>query len=160
MFFSFVEALLSLYNLIDKEVFAVAVKVAPKKRYFDKEEFVEHDISTVLVGCGRLGSVLANKARKPMIIIDKDKDAFNRLKNPDRHVLVNRDIRDPEAMAHFENKARVIMAIDDFPTAVYAGLCARTVHSVPRVFVYSKSDSVTLRSLKLRAYDEDGTDKF
>ena len=93
MFFSFVEALLSLYNLIDKEVFAVAVKVAPKKRYFDKEEFVEHGISTVLVGCGRLGSVLADKARKPMIIIDKDKDAFNRLKNPDRHVLVNRDIK-------------------------------------------------------------------
>lgn len=66
----------------------MAVKVAPKKRYFDKEEFIEPKVKTVLVGCGRLGSVLANKARKQMIIIDRDKNAFRRLTSPEKHVLI------------------------------------------------------------------------
>ena len=138
----------------------MAVKIAPKKRYFDKEEFIEPKVNTVLVGCGRLGSVLANKARKPMIIIDKDKNAFLKLENPDKHVLVNRDIRDPKALAMMENAGRVILAIDDFPVSIYAASCAKTVYNVPRVFVYSPSDTVSLKAMKLKAYDESTTGKL
>ena len=138
----------------------MAVKVAPRKRYFDKSEFIEPKVNTVLVGCGRLGSSLANKARKSMIIIDKDKNAFKKLENPDKHVLVNRDIRDPKALAMMENAGRVILAIDDFSTSIYAGSCARTVYGVPRVCVYSPSDNVSLKAMKLRAYDENTTGKL
>ena len=89
-----------------------------------------------------------------MIIIDKDKNAFSKLASPEKHVLINRDIREPKALAEFENAGKVIMAIDDFPTSVYAGLCAKTVYNVPRVLVYSPTDDVSLKALKLKAYNE------
>jgi trk system potassium uptake protein TrkA len=97
-----------------------------------------NDEYIIIVGCGRLGSHLANllsKARKSVVVIDKDEKAFNRLSDDFSGFTIEADAIEIETLKKAKiDKADVIAATtNDDNTNIMIAQIAKTIYGVPKV---------------------------
>ncbi|AOT69045.1 potassium channel family protein [Geosporobacter ferrireducens] len=98
----------------------------------------ERDEYIIIVGCGRLGSHLArllSKARKSVVVIDKNEYAFHRLSNDFSGFTLEADAIEIDSLLRAKiDKADVVVATtDDDNTNVMIAQIAKTIYHVPKV---------------------------
>ncbi|WZL72026.1 TrkA family potassium uptake protein [Clostridiaceae bacterium 35-E11] len=97
-----------------------------------------NDEYIVIVGCGRLGSHLASllsKARKSVVIIDKDEMAFNRLTEEFSGFTIQADAIEIDTLLHAKiDKADVVVTTtNDDNTNIMIAQIAKSIYKVPMV---------------------------
>jgi len=135
-------------------------KVATHKRYYDTDEIKAPRLNKVMIGCGELGTTIANRTRRSLTIIDRDPKAFESLENPARHNLIVAEATTPEALEIFRTAGTLIITIRNKETAIFLGQYAKLISGVPRVFINSAEDSVSYKELKLKTFTKDTISKI
>ena len=92
----------------------------------------------IIVGCGRLGSHLArllSKARKSVVVIDKNEYAFHRLSEDYSGFTIEADAIEIDTLLRAKiHKADVVVATtNDDNTNVMIAQVAKTIYHVPKV---------------------------
>lgn len=98
----------------------------------NKDEYI------IIIGCGRLGSHLASllsKARKSVVVIDNNEDAFNRLSDDFSGFTIEADAIEEETLLEAKiNRADVVVTTtNDDNTNVMIAQIAKTIYKVPKV---------------------------
>ncbi|MFZ5969081.1 MAG: potassium channel family protein [Bacillota bacterium] len=98
----------------------------------DRDEYI------IIVGCGRLGSHLArllSKARKSVVIIDKDAHAFHRLSDDFSGFTIEADAVEIDTLvrAKIDKADIVVTTTNDDNTNVMIAQIAKTIYHVPKV---------------------------
>ncbi len=97
-----------------------------------------NDEYIVIVGCGRLGSHLASllsKARKSVVIVDKDEKAFNRLSQDFSGFTIQADAIEIDTLlkAKIDKADVVVTTTNDDNTNIMIAQIAKTIYKVPKV---------------------------
>lgn len=96
------------------------------------------DEYVIIVGCGRLGSHLASllsKARRSVVVIDKEQQAFHRLTDEFSGFTIEADAVEIDTLLEAKiNKADVLVATtNDDNTNIMVAQIAKKIFSVPKV---------------------------
>lgn len=96
------------------------------------------DEYVIIIGCGRLGSHLANllsKEGKSVVVIDKDQGSFTRLSENFSGFTIEADAIEIEALLQAKiDKADVVVATtNDDNTNIMIAQIAKTIYNVPKV---------------------------
>jgi trk system potassium uptake protein TrkA len=94
----------------------------------------------IVVGCGRLGSVLAGRlgeAGREVVVIDREPDAFERLPREFSGIPLPGDATEPSVLreAGVEGAACLLAVTEDDTVNLLVAEVARTIFQVPRVLV-------------------------
>lgn len=97
-----------------------------------KDEYI------IIVGCGRLGSHIANlfsKQSKSVVIIDKDDSAFRRLNVDFSGFTLEADALEEDVLLEAKiDKADIVLAVtDDDNTNIMVAQVAKKIYHVPKV---------------------------
>ncbi|WP_202707614.1 potassium channel family protein [Sporosalibacterium faouarense] len=98
----------------------------------NKDEYI------IIVGCGRLGANLASllsKARKSIVVIDNDRDAFNRLSDEFSGFTIEADATEEAALleAKIERADVVVATTNDDNTNIMIAQIAKSIYNVDKV---------------------------
>ncbi|WP_202976404.1 potassium channel family protein [Anaerophilus nitritogenes] len=98
----------------------------------------KNDEYIVIVGCGRLGSHLArllSKARKSVVVIDKNEGAFHRLGDDFSGFTIEADAIEIDSLLQAKiNKADVVVTTtNDDNTNILIAQIAKIIYKVPKV---------------------------
>lgn len=93
---------------------------------------------TVIIGCGRLGSSLANKLSDKngnVLIIDKNKDSFKRLSNDFGGLTINADGTDLNVLkeANIENCDSLIVVTNNDNTNILIAQIAKHTYNIKKI---------------------------
>jgi len=126
-------------------------KVTPKKRSLFKNK-------TLIIGCGRLGSSMANKCSlegKNIIVVDKNPDAFDRLSDAFGGLTMVGDVTHLDFLqeAHISTAKEIIITTGDDNINVFVAHIARKIFDVPEIYVRldSPENEVLLKGLAIKA---------
>ena len=126
-------------------------KVTPKKRSLFKNK-------TLIIGCGRLGSSMANKCSlegKNIIVVDKNADAFDRLSDAFGGLTMVGDVTHLDFLqeAHISTAKEIIITTGDDNINVFVAHIARKLFDVPEIYVRldSPENEVLLKGLAIKA---------
>lgn len=126
-------------------------KVVSKKRSLIKNK-------TLIVGCGRLGSSMANKCSlegKNIIVVDQDVDAFDRLSDTFGGYTMVGDVTDPVFLeeAHVSSAKEIIITTGDDNVNLFIAHIARKIYDVPEIYVRlnSPENEVLLKGMGIKA---------
>ena len=126
-------------------------KVTPKKRSLFKNK-------TLIIGCGRLGSSMANKCSlegKNIIVVDKNADAFDRLSDAFGGLTMVGDVTHLDFLeeAHIATAKEIIITTGDDNINVFVAHIARKLFDVPEIYVRldSPENEVLLKGLAIKA---------
>lgn len=97
-----------------------------------KDEYI------IIIGCGRLGSHLANllsASKKSVVIIDKDEKAFNRLDSNFSGFTIEADAVDTQILKDAKiDKADIVVAVtNDDNTNIMVSQIAKRIYNTPKV---------------------------
>lgn len=124
---------------------------------------------TIIIGIGRLGSAIANKCSsegKNLIVIDSNKDAFDRLDENFSGYTIVGDTTDFTVLesAYIKTAKEVIITTGDDNVNIYLAYVARKVFEVPNVYLRldAPENEILLKGLGVKAiYPQDlSYDKF
>lgn len=92
----------------------------------------------IVVGCGRLGSHLArllSKARKSVVVIDKNEHAFHRLSDEYSGFTIEADAVEIDTLlrAKIDKADVVVTTTNDDNTNLMIAQIAKTIYKVPKV---------------------------
>ncbi|MBB6218136.1 trk system potassium uptake protein TrkA [Anaerosolibacter carboniphilus] len=98
----------------------------------DRDEYI------IVIGCGRLGSHLArllSKARKSVVVIDKDEHAFHRLSDEYSGFTIEADAVEIDTLlrAKIDKADVVVTTTNDDNTNLMIAQIAKTIYKVPKV---------------------------
>ncbi|MFT9494624.1 potassium channel family protein [Anaerosolibacter sp.] len=98
----------------------------------NKDEYI------VIIGCGRLGSHLArllSKARKSVVVIDKDEHSFHRLTDEFSGFTIEADAIEIDTLlrAKIDRADVVVTTTNDDNTNIMIAQIAKTIYNVPKV---------------------------
>ena len=126
-------------------------KVTPKKRSLFKNK-------TLIIGCGRLGSSMANKCSlegKNIIVVDKNPDAFDRLSDAFGGLTMVGDVTHLDFLqeAHISTAKEIIITTGDDNINIFVAHIARKIFDVPEIYVRldSPENEVLLKGLAIKA---------
>ena len=126
-------------------------KVTPKKRSLFRNK-------TLIIGCGRLGSSMANKCSlegKNIIVVDKNPDAFDRLSDAFGGLTMVGDVTHLDFLqeAHISTAKEIIITTGDDNINVFVAHIARKIFDVPEIYVRldSPENEVLLKGLAIKA---------
>ena len=126
-------------------------KVTTKKRSLLKNK-------TLIVGCGKLGSSMANKCSlegKNIIVIDRSQDAFDRLSDTFGGYTIVGDVTDLTFLqeAHISSAKEIIITTGDDNVNLFIAHIARKVYDVPEIYVRlnNPENEVLLKGLSIKA---------
>ena len=105
---------------------------------------------TIIIGCGRLGSSIANKITregKNLLIVDRSKDAFEVLDDSFSGYQIVGDVTDLEVLeeAYISSAKEIIITTGNDNVNIFLALVARDVYDVPNIYV--RLDDPTLEVL-------------
>ena len=108
-------------------------KIVTKKRPLFKNK-------TLIVGCGRLGSSIANKCSlegKNIIVVDQSADAFDKLSDSFGGYTMIGDVTDPAFLdeAHVSSAKEIIITTGDDNVNLFIAHIARKIYDVPEIYV-------------------------
>ena len=113
---------------------------------------------TIIVGCGRLGSSMANKCSlegKNIIVLDRSEDAFDRLSDAFGGYTMTGDVTDPAFLeeAHISTAKEIIVTTGDDNVNLFIAHIARKVYDVPEIYVRlnNPENEVLLKGLSIKA---------
>lgn len=113
---------------------------------------------TIIVGCGRLGSSMANKCsleRKNIIVLDHDPDAFDRLSENFGGVTMVGDVTDLQFLeeAHINNAKEIIITTGNDNVNIFVAHISRKLYNVPDIYVRldDPSNEVLLKGMDIKA---------
>ena len=113
---------------------------------------------TLIIGCGRLGSSMANKCaleRKNIIVVDKDGDAFDRLADTFGGFTLTGDSTDLSILeeAHILSAKEIIITTGDDNINLFLAHVARKIYDVPEIYVRldNPDNEVLLKGLNVKA---------
>ena len=113
---------------------------------------------TLIIGCGRLGSSMANKCaleRKNIIVVDRDADAFDRLADTFGGFTLTGDSTDLSILeeAHILSAKEIIITTGDDNVNLFLAHVARKIYDVPEIYVRldNPDNEVLLRGLNVKA---------
>lgn len=113
---------------------------------------------TLIIGCGRLGSSMANKCaaeRKNIVVVDKDADAFDRLSDTFGGFTIAGDSTDLSILeeAYISSAKEVIITTGDDNVNLYLAHVARKIYDVPEIYVRldNPENEVLLKGLNVKA---------
>ena len=113
---------------------------------------------TIIIGCGRLGSSMANKCSlegKNIIVLDRDSDAFDRLSDTFGGYTITGDVTDLEFLeeSHITSAKEVIITTGDDNVNLFLAHVARKVYDVPEVYVRlnNPENEVLLKGMSIKA---------
>lgn len=126
-------------------------KVISKKRHLLKNK-------TLIVGCGRLGSSMANKCSlegKNIIVLDRSADAFDRLSDTFGGYTMVGDVTDPTFLeeAHISSAKEIIVTTGDDNVNLFIAHIARKIYDVPEIYVRlnNPENEVLLKGMSIKA---------
>lgn len=124
---------------------------SPKKRAIIRNK-------TLIVGCGRLGSSMANKCSlegKNIIVLDKDPDAFDRLSDTFGGYTMAGDTTDLAFLeeAHITSAKEIIIVTGDDNVNVFLAHVARKIYDVPEIYVRldNPENEVLLKGMNIKS---------
>lgn len=113
---------------------------------------------TIIVGCGRLGSSMANKCSlegKNIIVLDHNADSFDRLSENFGGATLVGDVTDLGFLeeAHIANAKEIIITTGSDNVNIFLAHIARKVYDVPEIYVRldSPENEVLLKGLGIKA---------
>ena len=113
---------------------------------------------TLIVGCGRLGSSMANKCsleRKNIIVVDKDPDAFDRLSDAFGGYTVTGDITDLSLLeeAYISTAKEIIITTGNDNVNLFIAHVARKIYDVPEIYVRlnNPGNEILLKGMSIKA---------
>lgn len=126
-------------------------KSATKKRSLIKNK-------TLIVGCGRLGSSMANKCSmegKNIIVLDANADAFDKLSDSFGGYTMVGDVTDPSFLdeAHVSSAKEIIITTGDDNVNLFIAHMARKIYDVPEIYVRlsNPENEVLLKGMGIKA---------
>lgn len=126
-------------------------KATTKKRSLYKNK-------TLIVGCGKLGSSMANKCSlegKNIIVVDKYQDAFDRLSDTFGGYTMVGDVTDLTFLeeAHISSAKEIIITTGDDNINLLIAHVARKVFDVPEIYVRlnNPENEVLLKGMSIKA---------
>ena len=126
-------------------------KVVTKKRSLIKNK-------TLIVGCGRLGSSMANKCSlegKNIIVLDQNADAFDKLSDAFGGYTVVGDVTDPVFLeeAYVSSAKEIIITTGDDNVNLFIAHIARKIYDVPEIYVRlnNPENEVLLKGMGIKA---------
>lgn len=95
---------------------------------------------TLIIGCGRLGSSIANKdssSGKNVIVMDSDPMSFEKLSEGFSGFTLSGDSTDMSLLkeADIDSAYEIIIATGDDNTNIFLALVARKIYDVPQIYV-------------------------
>ena len=127
-----------------------------KKAITKKRSLIKN--KTLIVGCGRLGSSMANKCSlegKNIIVLDQDSDAFDRLSDTFGGYTMVGDVTDPVFLeeAHVSSAKEIIITTGDDNVNLFIAHIARKIYDVPEIYVRlnNPENEVLLKGLGIKA---------
>lgn len=127
-----------------------------KKQTTKKRSLLKN--KTLIIGCGRLGSSIANKCsleRKNIIVLDKDPDAFDRLSDSFGGFTIVGDTTDLSTLeeAYISSAKEVIITTGDDNINVFLAHVARKIYDVPEIYVRldNPENEVLLKGMSIKA---------
>lgn len=113
---------------------------------------------TFIIGCGRLGSSMANKCSlegKYIIVMDKDPDSFDRLSDNFGGLAVVGDVTDLAVLEanHIENAKEIIITTGDDNINIFIAHIARKRYNIPDIYVRldNPENEVLLKGMEIKA---------
>ena len=113
---------------------------------------------TIIIGCGRLGSSMANKCSlegKNIIVLDKDADAFDRLSDTFGGYTMTGDVTDLTFLeeAHITTAKEIILTTGDDNVNLFLAHVARKIYDVPEIYVRldNPENEVLLKGMAIKA---------
>lgn len=126
-------------------------KTVTKKRSLLKNK-------TIIVGCGRLGSSMANKCSlegKNIIVLDHSEDAFDRLSDAFGGYTMVGDVTDPAFLeeAYISSAKEIIITTGDDNVNLFIAHIARKIYDVPEIYVRlnNPENEVLLKGMGIKA---------
>lgn len=113
---------------------------------------------TIIIGCGRLGSSMANKCSlegKNIVVLDKDPDSFDRLSENFGGVTFTCDVTDLQSLeeAHIDFAKEVIITTGDDNVNIFLAHISRKLYNVPEIYVRldNPENEVLLKGMSIKA---------
>lgn len=113
---------------------------------------------TIIIGCGRLGSSMANKCStegKNIIVLDKTADAFDRLSDTFGGFTMVGDVNDLSFLeeAHITTAKEIIITTGDDNVNIFLAHVARKIYDVPEIYVRldNPDNEVLLKGFGIKA---------
>ena len=127
-----------------------------KKEIVKKRSILKN--KTLIIGCGRLGSSMANKCSlegKNIIVLDKTADAFDRLSDTFGGYTMVGDVTDLTFLEEsFIGSAKeVIITTGDDNVNIFLAHIARKLYDVPEIYVRldNPENEVLLKGMSVKA---------
>lgn len=127
-----------------------------KKITIKKHSLIKN--KTLIVGCGRLGSSMANKCSlegKNIIVLDRNSDAFDRLSDSFGGYTMVGDVTDPVFLeeAHISSAKEIIVTTGDDNVNLFIAHIARKIYDVPEIYVRlnNPENEVLLKGMSIKA---------
>lgn len=104
---------------------------------------------TLVIGCGRLGSSIANKISKEgknLLIVDQSRQSFERLSESFSGYTIVGDVTDLDILeeAYISSAKEIIIVTGDDNVNVFLALVARDIYDVPNIYVRLDDPSLTV----------------
>lgn len=113
---------------------------------------------TIIIGCGRLGSSMANKCSlegKNIVVLDKDPDSFDRLSENFGGITFTCDVTDLQSLeeAHIDFAKEVIITTGDDNVNIFLAHISRKLYNVPEIYVRldNPENEVLLKGMSIKA---------
>lgn len=113
---------------------------------------------TLIIGCGRLGSSMANKCSvegKNIIVVDNDSDSFDHLSDNFGGNTVLGDVTDLAVLeeAYITTTKEIIITTGDDNINLFIAHVARKIYNVPEIYVRmdNPDNEVLLKGLEIKA---------
>lgn len=113
---------------------------------------------TLIVGCGRLGSSMANKCsveRKNIIVLDHNPDAFDRLSENFGGITSVGDVTDLQFLEdnHIESAKEIIITTGNDNVNIFIAHISRKLYDVPEIYVRLENpeNEVLLKGMDIKA---------
>lgn len=113
---------------------------------------------TIIIGCGRLGSSMANKCSsegKNIIVLDRSIDAFDRLSDTFGGYTIVGDVTDLTFLeeSHISSAKEVIITTGDDNVNLLLAHVARKIFDVPNIYVRlnNPENEVLLKGMGIKA---------
>ena len=113
---------------------------------------------TFIVGCGRLGSSLANKCSsegKNIIVMDRDPDSFDRLSDTFGGYTIVGDVTDLQFLedSHISSAKEIIITTGDDNTNIFLAHVSKKIFNIPDIYVRldDPENEVLLKGMSIKA---------
>ena len=127
-----------------------------KKEITKKRSILKN--KTLIIGCGRLGSSMANKCAaegKNIVVLDKTADAFDRLSDTFGGYTLVGDVTDLSFLeeSFISTAKEVIITTGNDNINIYLAHVARKIYDVPEIYVRldNPENEVLLKGLSIKA---------